>query len=178
MLADPSGEMGEGPLFEVMRFVSRYDLLLPPYPLFHFNLGAAMAIEKLCSAEIPAIFVSEHSCEAQVPQAFQPFLRLTVAGMPERIALRGHDEYTIQFSHLEKIASAYHYEVIRGPMADFIPLEMTDRLRCCLAAPAASTDENEVIRHFVEDLFKYEYLLLTKPKIPAQHKWVRSKNIS
>jgi len=58
---------------------------------------------------------------------------------------------------------------MRGPLADIIPLEMTNRLKCCLAAPAARTDEDEIIRHFVEDLFKYEYLLLTKPRNPAQY---------
>jgi len=168
LLCSPPQQTGNDPLAEVIRFMLQYDLAAPALPSFHFNLGAVQAVEKLCSADIPAIFISEHSCEARVPEALRSILKLPAAGLPERIALHGHDEYTIQFSYLEKIAARHGYQRIRGPLADFIPFEMTDRLRCCLTAPAARTDDDEIIRHFVEDLFKYEYLLLTKQENTAQ----------
>ena len=168
MLDPATTQPGEGLIADISHFFNRYHLDIPPFACFHFNLGAAKTAEKLCAASIPAIFISEHSCEARTPAAWQSVLKLEKSGMPERIALRGHDEYTIQFSYLEKIAAAHDYRITRGPFFDFIPLEMTDRLQCCLKAPAARTDEDEIIRHFVEDLFKYEYLLLTKPENPAQ----------
>ena len=157
----PSGS-DDALLAEVMRCVAGYNLDIPPQPSYHFNLGAIQAIEKLCVAHIPTIFLSEHSCEAHPPNMFPSFSLFGVPGSPERIVLKGHEEYTIQFSHLEKIAAAYRYHIIRGPLVDIIPLVMTDRLHCCLAAPAARTDQDEVIRHFVADLYKYEYLLLTR----------------
>ncbi len=170
MILKPPDEAAHTSLAEVRRFIFQYDLPVPRYSLFNFNLGAFQAVEKLCSAGVSAVFVSEHSCEAQVPETLQRLVKLTCSGMPERISLRGHDEYTIQFSYLEKIAAKRGYQVIRGPLADFIPLEITDRLKCCLAAPAARTDEDEIIRHFVEDLYKYEYLLLTKQQNTAHYK--------
>ena len=154
---------------DVMHFITTYGLEIPSCPFFHFNLGAAKTVEKLCAAGIPVIFLSEHSCEANSPDLFRRPLHLSSTGLPARIALRGHDEYTIQFSHLEKIALAHHYHVKRGPMADYIPLNITDRILCCLSAAAPRTDEDEIIKHFIEDLYQYEYLLLTKPSIPVQY---------
>lgn len=147
---------------EVRYFFTRYRLRLPDGPSFHVNLGALKAVEKLCHAGIPHIFLSEHSCEATVPEPFRPYVKLHPRGSPQRIALKGHDEYTIQFSYLARIAQDNGYEIARGPIADFIPVEMTARLRSRMSAPAAVTDEDEIIRHFMEDLYQYEYLLLTK----------------
>ncbi|MDD5167973.1 MAG: class I SAM-dependent methyltransferase [Syntrophales bacterium] len=162
----------DGTIYETSRLISYYDLDIPSEAAFHFNLGAAMAIEKLCCANVKCIFVSEHSCEASVPAVSQPYVKLSSAGVPERIPLKGHDEYTIQFSYLEKIAAAHHYDIKRGPIADYITIEMSARLRCLLTAPAPRTDEDEILRHFVEDIYKYEYLLLTKQKNAAQYEAV------
>lgn len=154
---------GNDLLAEVTWYIACYGLDIPRQEFYHFNLGAIQAVEKLCAAHIPVIFISEHSCEAHPPKIFPSLSTFGgTPGIPERIALKGHDEYTIQFSHLEKIAAPYGYHIIRGPLADIIPIDITDRLHCCLAAPAARTDQDEVIRHFVEDLYKYEYLLLTR----------------
>jgi hypothetical protein len=106
--------------------------------------------------------LSEHSCEAAVPEAYERFISILRSGHPERIKLKGHDEYTIKFSHLENIAKAFDYRPIRGALADFIEFEWTDQLRVIMMAPSAVNDEDEVIRQFVEDLYKYEYLLLEK----------------
>ena len=125
------------------------------------NIGALQALEKLCSARIPAIFLVEHSCEATVPQLLQGLVTVVATGNPQRISLAGHDEYTLRFSQLERIASAWGYTTRRGPIADFLPLRLTDRLRNILAAPQARSDTQEIIRHFAGDLFQYEYLLLS-----------------
>ena len=31
-----------------------------------------------------------------------------------------------------------------------------------MTSPSLADEESEIIRHFVEDLYKYEYLILTK----------------
>jgi hypothetical protein len=31
-----------------------------------------------------------------------------------------------------------------------------------MTSPSLADDESEIIRHFIEDLYKYEYLILTK----------------
>jgi hypothetical protein len=41
---------------------------------------------------------------------------------------------------------------------------MTARLRAIMKAPSPWRDEDEIIRYFIEDLYKYEYLLLSKEK--------------
>jgi Fe-S-cluster containining protein len=139
-----------------------YTLERPESFPFNLNLGALEAVEKLCTSEIPFIFLSEHSCEASVPDAYRPYIHVSSPGNPERIRLRGHDEYTIQFSHLEAVARAFGYISVRGPLADIVAFDFSDRVRCILSSRSVEKDEYEIIHHFVEDLYQYEYLLLIK----------------
>jgi len=148
----------------VWNVFSKYGLPEPLQPVFHVNIGALKALEQLCCANVPFIFLSEHSCEAAVAGAYKELIHVSTSDNPECIMLKGHDEFTIQFSHLEKIGRYHGYKILRGPVADFIPFEMTARLRAIMKAPSPWRDEDEIIRYFIEDLYKYEYLLLSKEK--------------
>jgi hypothetical protein len=149
-------------LQRIAGFFKKYSLDRPEGRTFNVNVGAIEAVEKLCSSGIPYIYLGEHSCEAAVPEALQSFIRVEPTGNPERIALAGHDEYTIKFSHLERVAHALDYTSIRGPFADFIPCRITDEVRFILSSGGCYSDEAEMVCQFVEDLFKYEYLILVK----------------
>jgi len=149
-------------LDRVREYFRLYGLERPPRNPFNLNIGALEAVEKLCASGIPWIFLSEHSCEAAVPEPYRAFISVSSSLNPERIRLRGHDEYSIKFSHLEAVARAFSYETLRGPIADFIPFDLTPGLRFILASRSAEKDEHEMIRHFIEDLYQYEYLLLMK----------------
>jgi hypothetical protein len=142
------------------RLIRDYGLDYPEGP-FVFNLGAALAVEKLCGARIRTLYISEHSCEAVVPPEYRPFIHIPSPGYPERIRLKGHDEYTIKFSHLERIARAGGYECLRGPYTDFLRVEWTDEVRFIMSS-ASGRDHHEAIRQFIEDLYRYEYLLLLR----------------
>jgi hypothetical protein len=149
-------------LKQVRSFFDAYDFTKPEADSFHFNLGALQAIQKLCAAGIPYLFISEHSCEAEVPAAYADWVQVHSTGRPEKISLHGHAEYSIQFSYLEKMARAFQYQSHRGPLADFIKPDFSGSLHALLRAPDRQSDEVEIIRHFTEDLFKYEYLLLCR----------------
>jgi hypothetical protein len=153
---------GEADLGKTREMFRRYHFQVPESDLFHFNLGAVEAVENLCLAEIPYIFLGEHSCEASVPDALRGLVHFASAGQPERIPLKGHDEYTIKFSYLESVAKACNYSVLRGPFADFLEIAWDERLRHIMASPSLVDEEAEVLRHFVQDLYKYEYLVLMK----------------
>jgi len=154
------GDRLDPPLAAIKRFFTAHGLPLPP-AFFNFNSGAVEAVDRLCGAGVRFIYLSEHSCEAFVPEPLGEKIRVPYAGNPERIPLMGHDEYTIRFSHLEKAAGSYGYRVVRGRYADFIEFDMTDRLNFTLTSHSQK-DEHEIIRQFVEDCFKYEYLLLVR----------------
>lgn len=129
--------------------------------IFHFNIGALLAAEKLCRAGVKLIYMSEHSCEASPPDIPGCTVSVVSEGRPERISLKGHDEYSIQFSYLEKIAASEGYRVVRGSYADIMSLEFSDRVRFILNS-STSKDEHEIIRHFIEDVYKYEYIVAIK----------------
>ncbi|MCG8686189.1 MAG: hypothetical protein MI892_15020, partial [Desulfobacterales bacterium] len=113
------------------------------------------------SCNVPYIFLSEHSCEATVTDHMAAIVKLTPSGNPEEIRLIGHSEYTIRFSDLESIARSFGYTVIRGNYTDFIKIDFSDRIRRILKSNSQK-DDHEIIRHFIEDLYIYEYLLLSR----------------
>ncbi|MEN6463613.1 MAG: methyltransferase [Syntrophaceae bacterium] len=126
----------------------KYNLEIPERYPFNINMGAIQALEKLCSSGIQYIFLSEHSCEAT----------LGSGGIPKKIRLKGHDEYTIKFSFLEKVAGYHGYEAKRGFMADYLHVNTNFDLDFC----GAAREDAEAARHFLEDTYLYEYLLLSK----------------
>lgn len=146
----------------VRHYFRKYHFPIPAQHGFSLNIGAIRAVEKLCSVGVPFIYLGEHSCEASVPADLRHVLHVESTGQPERIKLMGHDEYTIKFSHLQQVAHTWGYHTRRGPFADFIPINLTKRLRSVLVSGGRYGDEDEAICQFVEDLYKYEYLILTK----------------
>jgi len=153
----------EGPLRKARDLFDRYSFAEPETESFNMNIGAIEAVEKLCSAGIPYVFLGEHSCEATVPEPYKDIIHVISTGNPEKITLKGHDEYTIKFSFLEKVARIFDYCIKRGPFADFLKLDFNNRIRSIMVSQFDMSDEHEIIRHFVEDLYKYEYLILVKP---------------
>ncbi|HPD55982.1 MAG TPA: class I SAM-dependent methyltransferase [Smithellaceae bacterium] len=145
---------------QAKHFANEYDISFAPDEAI--NIGALTLLENICRAGVQYVYLSEHSCEAAPPDDLRNMLQITPAGMPERITLKGHDEYTIKFSYLQKIAVAFNHKVRRGPIADFLPLKFCDKLTAIMRVKTPATDEQEIIQQFVYDLYKYEYLLLIK----------------
>lgn len=146
-------------------FNKKYDLSLGLNENEHINIGALEVVEKLCLAGIKYIYLSEHSCEAVVPEHIKPYMSFHSPGTPEMISLKGHKEFTIKFSYLQKIAEMLNYKTRRGSFADFLPLNFNDKVKTALRLATPFNDEQEIIRQFVYDLFKYEYLILIKGDI-------------
>jgi hypothetical protein len=143
-------------------FNKKYNLPLGLNENEHINIGAIEILAGLCSAGIKYIYLSEHSCEAVLPESMTPYVSLQSFGIPERISLKGHNEFTVKFSYLQKIAEMLHYKTRRGAFADFLPLNFNDKMRTALRLITPFNDEQEIIRQFVYDLYKYEYLILIK----------------
>jgi SAM-dependent methyltransferase len=146
---------------KIRRFFETYSLERPAGH-FNFNLGAMEIVERLCSAGIPYIFVGEHSCEGIAPPGLKPFITVSSDGNPRRIPLKGHDEYTIKFSHLQRVAQYHGYRTARGPFADYIVPSITEGLKAVLATRGLYSDSEEMIYHFIGDLYEYEYLVMVK----------------
>lgn len=157
-----SFEIADPTLKRALNLFKNYNLNQPKHEVFNLNIGAIEALEKLCRSGIPYIYLSEHSCEAVVPGSLRSFIKVESTGNPERISLMGHDEYSIKFSYLQQVAHVCNYKSIRGCFADFITFDMTEKLRFALSSGGNYSDEDEIICQFVEDLYKYEYLILIR----------------
>lgn len=152
----------EPELEQIRSLFKFYSFPVPERDTFNFNLGAVEITARFCREAVPFIFISEHSCEATVPEDYRGMIPVSAPGTPERIILRGHDEYTIKFSHLENVAAYYGYHIRRGPLADFVRLDFNDSLFWLLKRRHSTKHEHEILRHFIEDLYQYEYLLLMR----------------
>jgi len=157
-----SDEITTGMLQRLEHFNKKYDLPLGLNKNEHINIGAIEIVEKLCLAGIPYIYLSEHSCEATVPEEMKAYLSFPSPGNPEMISLKGHNEFTVKFSYLQKIAEMLNYETRRGSFADFLPLNLNDKIKTALKLKTPFNDEQEIIQQFVYDIYKYEYLILIK----------------
>ncbi len=156
-------DSGDALLSEVRRIYNTYGIAPPVANRFTVNLGAIQALEKLCLARIPYLYLSEHSCEARVPEDLTGLLEQTTTGDPELIRLHGHDEYTIRFSDLERVASFFGYTSRRGQYIDFIRPVIEGEVAFVLCLGSSKIDRYEIIGQFIEDLVKYEYLILSLP---------------
>jgi hypothetical protein len=154
-------EPADAVLQQVRRICHSYGISPASGEHFTVNLGAIQALEKLCSARIPYIYISEHSCQARVPAELARLIELEPTGDPERIPLRGHDEYTIRFSDLERVAASFGYASRRGQYLDFIEPVIEGEVPFILCLDSSKVDRYEIIRQFIEDLVKYEYLVLS-----------------
>lgn len=149
----------------IQAYIRKGIIELPEEEPFNLNIGAMMALERACSYQVPYIFLSEHSCEAAVTDYMAPYIRLKSKGNPEEIRLIGHSEYTIRFSDLVNMARSFGYTVIRGNYTDFITVNFTNRIHRIFKSNS-QTDNDEIIRHFIEDLYIYEYLFLIRESQP------------
>jgi SAM-dependent methyltransferase len=147
---------------ELVAYYDRYAFERPAGEAFNFNLGAVRALETLCDGGVPRIYLSEHSCEAAAPAELAEVLDIVPSMNPEPIALKGHVEYTVRFSHLEKVALRHGYSAKRGSFADFLEVDFTPEINFILRSRSSKNDEHEIIRQFIGDLYKYEYLVLEK----------------
>ncbi len=160
-ILEDGSELADPVAGRIRHFFGAYDLERP-LASFNLNLGAMEMTEKLCASGVPFVFIGEHSCEATVPPELKPFITVSSDGNPRRIALKGHDEYTLRLSYLQRIAERHGYRTLRGPFADYVVPNITEGLKAVLATRGLYSDSEEVVCHFVGDLYEYEYLIMTK----------------
>jgi hypothetical protein len=145
---------------EVTALVDRYRLDLPNAGPFHFNIGAVRLVETICRKGIPA-FLSEHASDPIIPREM-PFLGkgLDTGGWPREIRLKAHSEYTIRFSHLEKVARAHGRKVETGSLLELIGFANVEKARFIFNARASATDEQALIFEFLDHVREYRWLII------------------
>jgi len=142
-------------------FIDRYNLKYCDNRKVNFNAGACEIIDKLCLCGVPFIYAGEHSCEVEIPDPLSGELQTNPSNNPEKIKLFGHNEYTIKFSDLQCIAVENNYESYRGRFSDIIEINNSDEINFIMRSNSQK-DDHEIIRQFIEDLNKYEYLVLIR----------------
>jgi hypothetical protein len=145
---------------EVSCLIEQYRLEIPPHDRFNFNMGAILLIEKICREGIP-VFISEHSSDPIISDDLA-FLRkgLELDGYPRRIQLKGHHEFTIRFSHLEKIARYWGRDAIRGSLIDIVGIKKPEKMRIIFTLGSCASAEHEILYEFLDHIREYQWLIL------------------
>jgi SAM-dependent methyltransferase len=145
---------------QISSLVDTYRLEVPKKGPFNLNLGAIRLVETLCRLGIPA-FITEHASDPAASPSMPYLLEgLCTDAFPRRIGLAGHDEYTIRFSHLEKVARAHRRAVSTGPLSDVLALEPRPSWRFIYTAGACSTDTQALLLEFLCHVRGYRWLVM------------------
>ncbi len=152
---------GAGLAGRVAAVAARYglDLAGAPDP-FAFNLGAVAFLEAV-AGKARVVLVTEHSCDPVLgpPYAFLP--RPPGGGWPRRVALKDHDEYTVRFDHLERVARALGFRAERFPLAELVGLRHDDAIRSVVRSRGLGAERAELTCELCEHIAEYQGLLLT-----------------
>lgn len=145
---------------EAGRVAGEYGLEIPQEGPFSLNIGAIRLVEAICRRGTPA-FLSEHSCDPVIPDDL-PWLGegLALDSFPREIRLHHHSEYTIRFSHLEKVARALGREVETGALLDLIPLRRTADLRMIFTMKACGTERQEILFELLDHVREYRWMVI------------------
>ena len=145
---------------EARSVISRYRLAVPDAGPFHFNIGAIRLVEAICRSRVPA-FLSEHSSDPVIPREM-PFLvkGLAANGWPREIRLTAHSEYTIRFSHLERVARALGRKTETGSLLELIGYSSVEKARFIFNARACATDEQALVFEFLDHVREYRWLVI------------------
>ena len=144
----------------VAETVRRYglDLSGAPEP-FAFNLGAVEFLEAL-AGKARVVFLAEHSADPALPERYA-FLPLPAAsGFPRRIRLKGHDEYTVKFDHLEAVARGLGFRIHRFHLAELVGLRADDGIRFMARAGGALSETAEAVHEFCAHVAEYQGMVL------------------
>ena len=145
---------------EADEFIRTYMLDIPDEP-FNLNIGALKLAQAVCRAGIP-LFLTEHSCDPLIPQDMGYLSRgLKLDAYPREIRLHRHSEYTIRFSHIERIARAHGRNVETGPLLDIIPVKKTKGLETIFLMRACDTEAHEIILELLDHVREYRWMIIT-----------------
>lgn len=147
------------PALRAAEMVARYGLGLPEAGAAAVNLGALELVEKL-KGRAAAAFISEHSACAKAAAPYD-FLQPVADGRVRRIPLKDHDEYSIDFDHLEIVAKANGFSVERVWMPVFLGVRSDAGARFAAAAECVGNEEVEVMHEFLNHVKEYECAWLT-----------------
>lgn len=153
-----AGDAGN-PAVRAAALAGRYNLTLPEAGEVAVNIGALELVEAL-AGRARAVFLSEHSACAKSAPPYE-FLQPVANGRPRRICLKDHDEFSINFDHVETVARACGFTVERVWMPEFLGVRSDAGARFAAAAECVGNEAVETLHEFLNHVKEYECVFLT-----------------
>lgn len=141
------------------RLIETYRLPVPEEGSFCLNAGALELVEKI-AGRVKTAFFSEHSATV-VHKPPYDFLKALADGTPRQIPLKDHSEYSIDFNHLELVALAHGFKVLRVPLVEILKVRCDEGARFMAGAECVGMERAEMIHEFMNHVKEYECALLT-----------------
>lgn len=130
--------------------------------IINLNTGAmefiSMAMEKT-----PALWVSEHSSDYEIPKSMSGMFRdIGLDKWPKKIVLFNHNEVSICFDHLKRGVKNSGYQYTGGSLMELLNVRTDDEIRFVLLSGSIANENHEIIGEFLNHVKEYQWLLVQR----------------
>ncbi len=126
----------------------------------HLNTGAARFIQ-MAMKTTDRLFVVEHSSDWSMHESMADLLRdPRTDRWPKKIILFSHQELTICFGHLRRLAEKEGLSWEGGGLMDLFGVRDDPEIRYILLSGSIQTTNHEIIGEFIDHIKEYQWLLI------------------
>lgn len=158
---------GEDCLFQARDFVQNLKIeidgennIVPD--VINLNTGA-MEFISMAMKKTPALWVSEHSSDYEIPKSMAGMFRDTMIDRwPKKIILFKHNEVSICFEHLKRGIKNSGYKYTGGSLMELLNVRTDDEIRFILLSGSIANENHEIIGEFINHVKEYQWLLVQR----------------
>lgn len=130
--------------------------------LINLNTGALKFI-KDAMERTPALWVSEHSSDYEIPESMVEMFREGGGdGWPRKIILFNHNEVSICFGQMKRGMDKAGYRHSGGSLMELLDVRDDNEIRYILLSGSIATETHEIIGEFINHVKEYQWLLVTR----------------
>jgi hypothetical protein len=156
-------ENGAECLTRALEYVNELGIDLGSAPdIINLNTGALRFISAAME-RAPALWVSEHSTDYEIPKSMSEMLRDDRTDRwPKKIILFNHNEVSISFSHMKRGAEKLGYGHTGGGMMELLGVRDDKEIRYILLSGSIASDIHEIVGEFINHVKEYQWLLVKR----------------
>ncbi|MBN1572153.1 MAG: class I SAM-dependent methyltransferase [Deltaproteobacteria bacterium] len=128
----------------------------------NLNTGALRFISAAME-RAPALWVSEHSSDFEIPKSMSEMFRDDRADRwPKKIILFNHNEVSVSFDHMKRGVDGLGYKHDGGSLMELLGVRDDNEIRYILLSGSIVSETHEIIGEFLNHVKEYQWLLVKR----------------
>jgi hypothetical protein len=108
----------------------------------------------------PVLFLTEHSSDYDIPEAYQGLFRdERPHRWPRKVVLFGHNEVAVAFRHLKQAIQNEGGNVIGGSLMELLNVRNDDGIKGIVLSGSTATETHELLCEFINHVKEYQWIL-------------------